>query len=223
MQVTETLSEGLRREFRIVLPAAELDERLTSELSTLKDKVRLNGFRPGKVPLAHLRKVYGKSVMTDVIQNAIMEVERKIVDEHGLRLANPPQRELPEDKDEIARILEAKGDLAFKLAVEVLPSFELADLSDVTVKKPVAAVTDADLDEALNRMAAQNRPFSPKGDGAEAAAGDRVTVDFIGRIDGQEFQGGKGEGIQVELGAGQFIPGFEDQLLGAKAGESREV
>jgi trigger factor len=223
MQVTETLSEGLRREFRIVLPAAELDERLTSELSTLKDKVRLNGFRPGKVPLAHLRKVYGKSVMTDVIQNAIMEVERKIVDEHGLKLANPPQRELPEDKDEIAKILEAKGDLAFKLAVEVLPSFELADLSDVTVKKPVAAVTDADLDEALSRMAAQNRPFSPKGEGAAAATGDRVVVDFVGRVDGQEFQGGKGEGIQVELGAGQFIPGFEDQLLGAKAGESREV
>ncbi|HEX8663127.1 MAG TPA: trigger factor [Beijerinckiaceae bacterium] len=223
MQVTETLSEGLRREFRIVLPAAELDERLTNELSTLKDKVRLNGFRPGKVPLAHLRKVYGKSVMTDVIQNAIMEVEKQIVDERGLRLANPPQRELPEDKDEIAKILEAKGDLAFKLAVEVLPSFELADLSDVTVKKPVAAVTDADLDEALSRMAAQNRPFSDKGEGAEAAAGDRVVVDFVGRIDGQEFQGGKGEGIQVELGAGQFIPGFEDQLLGAKAGEGREV
>src|SRR5215210_7696148 len=116
MQVTEILSQGLRREFQVVLPLAELEERLTTELATLKDKVRLNGFRPGKVPLAHLRKVYGKSVMTDVIQNAIMEVERKIVDERGLRLANPPQRELPEDKDEIARVLEAKGDLAFKLA-----------------------------------------------------------------------------------------------------------
>ena len=132
MQVTETLSEGLKHEFKISVPASDLDAKADAKIVDLKDKVRLNGFRPGKVPLAHLRKVYGKSVMTDVIQNAIMEVERKIVDEHGLRLANPPQRELPEDKDEIAKILEAKGDLAFKLAVEVLPSFELADLSDVT-------------------------------------------------------------------------------------------
>jgi trigger factor len=223
MQVTETLSQGLRREFQVVLPAAELDERLTNELTTLKDKVRLNGFRPGKVPLAHLRKVYGKSVMTDVIQNAIMEVERKIIDERGLKLANAPQRELPENKDEIAKVLEAKGDLAFKLALEVLPNFELADLSDVKVKRPVAAVSDAEIAETIERMAAQNRPFPAKAEGLPAETGDRVVVDFVGRIGGEEFQGGKGEGITVELGAGQFIPGFEEQLVGAKAGESRQV
>jgi trigger factor len=223
MQVTETLSQGLKREFEVVLPLAELEERLTSELSNLKDKVRLNGFRPGKVPVAHLRRVYGKSVMADVVQSAVNEANKKIVDENGLKLAQEPQVRFPESKEEIEQALQAKADLAFKVALEVLPSFELADLSDVTVRKPVAEVTDADLDEALARMAGQNRPFADKGEGAEAATGDRVTVDFVGRIDGQEFKGGKGEGIQVELGAGQFIPGFEDQLAGAKAGESRQV
>ncbi|HEX8166089.1 MAG TPA: trigger factor [Beijerinckiaceae bacterium] len=223
MQVTETLSQGLKREFQVVLPLAELEERLTSELSNLKDKVRLNGFRPGKVPVAHLRKVYGKSVMADVVQNAVNEANKKIVDENGLKLAQEPQVQFPESREEVEQALQAKADFSFKVALEVLPSFELADLSDVTVRKPVAEVDDADLDEALQRMAGQNRPFSDKGEGAEAATGDRVMVDFVGRIDGQEFKGGKGEGIQVELGSGSFIPGFEEQLVGAKAGEAREV
>ena len=110
MQVTETLSQGLKREFQVVLPAAELEERLTSELATLKDKVRLNGFRPGKVPVAHLRKVYGKSVMADVVQNAVNEANRKIVDENGLRLALEPQVRFPENKDEVEQALAAKAD-----------------------------------------------------------------------------------------------------------------
>src|SRR5215210_443316 len=223
MQVTETLSPGLRREFKVVLPAAELEERLTSELATLKVKVRLNGFRPGKVPVAHLRKVYGRSVMADVVQSAVNEANRKIVDENGLKLAQEPKVEFPESKEDVEQALQAKADLAFKVALEVLPSFELADLSDIAVTKPVAEVSDAELDEALQRMADRNRPFSGKAEGEAAATGDRVAVDFVGRIDGQEFEGGKGEGIQVEIGSGSFIPGFEEQLVGAKAGEERKV
>ncbi len=223
MQVTETLSEGLRREFQVVLPAAELEERLTSELAALKDRVRINGFRPGKVPVAHLRRLYGRSVMADVVQNAVTEAERRIVEERGLKLANPPRPEFPEDKEEIAKVLDAKSDLAFKVALEVLPSFELQDLSDVSLTKQVAEVTDAEVQETLERLAAQNRTYSPKGEGAEAASGDRVVVDFVGRIDGEPFQGGTAEGITVELGSGTFIPGFEEQLVGAKAGETRMV
>ncbi len=221
MQVTETLSQGLKREFQVVLPAAELEERLASELSTLKDKVRLNGFRPGKVPVAHLRKVYGRSVMADVVQNAVNEANRKIVDDNGLKLAQEPKVEFPENKEDVEQALQAKADLAFKVALEVLPSFELADLSDVTVTKPVAEVSDAEVEEALQRMADRNRPYAAK-DG-EAAKGDRVVVDFVGRIDGEAFEGGSGEGIQLELGSGSFIPGFEEQLLGASAGETRQV
>ena len=223
MQVTETLSQGLKREFKVVLPATELEERLTSELATLKDRVRINGFRPGKVPVQHLRRLYGRSVMADVVQNAVNEANRKIVDENGLKLALDPQVQFPENKDEVEKAMDAKADLAFTIALEVLPSFELADLSDVSITKKTAAVSDADLQEAIERMARQNRTFASKGEGAEAATGDRVVLDFIGSIDGTPFEGGKGEAIELELGSGSFIPGFEDQLLGAKAGERRDV
>jgi trigger factor len=221
MQVTETLSQGLKREFKVVLPATELEERLNSELSTLKDRVRINGFRPGKVPVGHLRKVYGRSVMADVLQNAVNEANRKIVEDNDLKLAHEPQIQFPESQEEVEKAMEAKGDLAFTVALEVLPVFELADLSDVTVKKPVAEVTDAEITESLERMAKQNRSFETK-EGA-AVDGDRVVVDFVGRIDGTEFEGGKGEDIRVELGSNTFIPGFEDQLLGLKAGDTKLV
>ncbi len=221
MQVTETLSQGLKREFRVVLPKTELEQRLTSELSTLKDRVRLNGFRPGKVPVAHLRRVYGRSVMADVVQNAVNEANRKIVDENNLKLAMEPQIQFPESKDEVEQAMDAKADLAFTVAMEVLPTFELADLSDVTVKRQIAEVADAEVDETLERMAKQNRSFEAK-DGA-SEAGDRVVVDFVGRVDGTEFEGGKGTDVQVELGSNTFIPGFEDQIVGAKAGETRLV
>jgi trigger factor len=221
MQVTETLSQGLKREFKVVLPATELEERLNGELATLKDRVRLNGFRPGKVPMGHLRKVYGRSVMADVLQNAVNEANRKIVEDNSLKLANEPQVQFPENQEEVEKAMDAKGDLAFTVALEVLPVFELADLSDVTVKKPVAEVTDAEITESLERMAKQNRSFETK-EGA-AVDGDRVVVDFVGRIDGTEFEGGKGEDIRVELGSNTFIPGFEDQLLGLKAGDTKLV
>jgi trigger factor len=221
MQVTETLTQGLKREFQVVLPASELEERLSSELTTLKDKVRINGFRPGKVPVAHLRRLYGRSVMADVVQNAVNEANRKIIDENNLKLALEPQVEFPEDKAEVEKAMDAKADLAFKVALEVLPSFEIADLSDVHVKKQVAAVADEEVDQAIERMAQQNRPFTPKEGAGEN--GDRLRIDFVGRIEGEAFEGGSGEGIQLELGSGSFIPGFEEQLLGASAGETRHV
>jgi len=221
MQVTETLSQGLKREFKVVLPATELEQRLYSELDNIKDRVRINGFRPGKVPVAHLRKVYGRSVMSDVFQNAVNEANRKIVEDNGLKLAHEPQIQFPEDKETIEKAMDAKGDLAFTVALEVLPEFELADLSDVSVTKPVVEVSDAEVNESLERMAKQNRSFDTK-EGA-AAEGDRVVVDFVGRIDGTEFEGGNGQDIRVELGSNTFIPGFEEQLIGLKAGDTKLV
>jgi trigger factor len=221
MQVTETLSEGLKREFKVVLPATELEQRLTSELSTLKDRVRINGFRPGKVPVAHLRRVYGRSVMADVVQNAVNEANRKIIEDNSLKLAHEPQVQFPESRDEVEQAMDAKADFAFTVALEVLPTFELADVSDVTVRRPVAAVSDAEINQSLERMARQNVTFGPKE--GPAAAGDRVTVDFVGRIDGTEFEGGKAEDIRVEIGSNSFIPGFEDQLVGVTAGDTKLV
>jgi trigger factor len=223
MQVTETRSEGLQREFRVTLPATELEARLNSELENLKGRVKLNGFRPGKVPMGHLRRLYGRSVMADVVQNAVNEANRKIVEDNNLKLALEPKIELPKDESEVEKALEAKGDLDFTVAVEVLPTFELADLSDVAVTKQVTPITDEELDAALTRMAEQNRSFAAKAEGEPAAEGDRLTVDFVGRVDGEEFQGGTASDIQVVIGAGSFIPGFEEQLVGQKAGESRTI
>ena len=223
MQVTQTRADGLSREFQVVLPATELEERLTSELATLKDRVQLKGFRPGKVPVAHLRRIYGRSVMADVLQNAVNEANRKIVDENGLTLAMEPKVAFPEDKDEMAKAMDAKADLAFTVAVEVLPTFELADHADVSVTKPVAPVSDEQVDTTVERLARQNRTYTLKGEEAGAAEGDRLTIDYVGTIDGQPFEGGRAEDGLIEIGAATFIPGFEEQLVGARAGETRTV
>jgi len=221
MQVTETLSDGLKRAYKVVLPMQDLSQRLEAELNDLKSKVRINGFRPGKVPLAHVRQMYGKQVMGDVLQNAINDANRKIVEDNGLKLAGSPKIDVEGGDEGVQAAIEAKGDLAFTVNVEVLPKFDVGAFDDVTLERLVAKVPDSDVDTALSRMADQTRPFAPK-DGA-AASGDKVTIDFVGKIDGEEFAGGKGEGHDLVLGSGQFIPGFEDQLIGASAGESRVV
>lgn len=223
MNVTETLSQGLKREFQVVLNATDLKSRLDDSLQDLQGKAKINGFRPGKVPVAHLRRLYGRSVMADVVQNAVNEANQKIVADNGLKLAFEPQIRFPENKDEIEAAMEAKGDLAFTVALEVLPKIEIADLSDVSLVKPVAEVPDADVDAALERMASSNRSFSSKGEKAKAATGDRLLISFVGTLEGQPFDGGTGEGIPLDLGSGQFIPGFEEQLEGVKKGEKRTV
>lgn len=223
MQVTETKSEGLKREFQVVLAAAELEDRLTNELAGIKDKVQLKGFRPGKVPVAHLRRVYGRSIMADVVQNAVTEANQKIVEDNKLKLALEPRIEMPEDKAEIEKALDAKADLAFTVALEVMPTFDLVDLSDVSLTKPVATASDEEVETAITRMAEQNRSFEDRPEGEAAQSGDRVVIDFVGRIDGEAFEGGSAEDANLDLGSNTFIPGFEDQLVGAKAGEARAV
>jgi trigger factor len=223
MQVTETLSQGLKREYNIVLSASDLASRLDAQLADLKTKVKINGFRPGKVPVAHLKRVYGRSVMSDVVQDAINSANKQIVDDNGLRLAQEPKIELPTDKDAIEAALEARGDLAFKVALEVLPKFEVGEFSDLTLERPVADVEDSEVETALQRLAQDRRVYSAKPEGAKAENFDRVTVDFVGTIKGEPFEGGASEGIEVVLGSNTFIPGFEEQLLGAVAGERRAV
>ena len=223
MQVTETLSQGLKREYDIFLPASDLAEKLNGQLADLKKKVRINGFRPGKVPVEHLRKVYGKSVMADVVQEAIADANKKIVDDNHLRLAREPKIELPTDQSVIDAALEARGDLNFKVALEVLPVFEIGDFSKVALERLTADVEDADVDAALDRLAEERRAYKDKPEGAKAENHDRVTVDFDGTIKGEPFEGGMGRDIQVVLGSNTFIPGFEEQLLGVAAGDKRTV
>jgi len=223
MQVTETLSEGLKREYDISLPASDLAAKLDGQLAELKQKVRINGFRPGKVPVEHLRKVYGKSVMAEVVQEAIASANKKIVDDNHLRLAREPKVELPSDQAAIEAALEARGDLNFKVALEVLPVFEVGDFSQIPLERLTADVEPADVDATLDRLVGERRTYSDKPTGATAEAHDRVTLDFDGTIDGVPFEGGEGRDIQVALGSNTFLPGFEDQLMGVAAGDKRIV
>ncbi|MBL8589665.1 MAG: trigger factor [Methylobacteriaceae bacterium] len=221
MQVIETLSEGLKREYKVVLPAADLLARLDRELAELSQKVRINGFRPGKVPTAHLKRVYGKSVMADVVQNAVNEANQKIVADNKLRLSQQPDIRLSEDQAEVERAFAAQGDLAFTVALETLPEFEIGSFDDIAIERPVHAAEAAEIDKALDGMADRNRVYTVK-DGP-AAQGDKATIDFVGKIGGEPFEGGTGTDIDVIIGSDTFIPGFEAQLVGLKAGDAKLV
>jgi trigger factor len=223
MQVTETLVEGLKREFQISVPASDLDAKADVRLVELKDKVRLNGFRPGKVPVSHLKKVYGRSVMAETIDQTIRDTNSQIFTERGFRLATEPKITMPTEEKAVDDILTGKSDLTYTVSIEVVPAIQLADFKSFTVEKPVVEVTDADVDEAIKRIADQNRAFAAKGEGATAETGDRVTISFKGTIDGTPFDGGIGENIEVTIGTGQFIPGFEEQLIGIASGETRTL
>jgi trigger factor len=223
MQVTETLTEGLKHEFKISVPASDLDAKAGAKLVDLKDKVRLNGFRPGKVPVSHLKKVYGRSVMAEAIDQTIRDTNTQLFTDRGFRLATEPKITMPTEQKEVEELLAGKSDLTYTVSIEVVPTIQLADFKSFSVEKPVVEVTDSDIDEAIKRIADQSRPYAAKSEGAKAENGDRVTINFTGSIDGVPFDGGTGEGIQVVIGAGQFIPGFEEQLIGIGAGETRTL
>ena len=223
MQVTETLVEGLKHEFQISVPASDLDAKADARLVDLKNKVRLNGFRPGKVPVSHLKKVYGRSVMAETIDQTIRDTNSQIFTERGFRLATEPKITMPTEQKAVEDILTGKSDLTYTVSIEVVPAIQLADFKSFNVEKPVAEVTDADVDEAIKRIADQNRAFAAKGEGVKAETGDRVTISFKGTINGTPFDGGTGENIQVTIGSNSFIPGFEEQLLGIAAGETRTL
>jgi trigger factor len=223
MQVTETLAEGLKHEFQISVPASDLDAKADARLVDLRGKVRINGFRPGKVPVSHLKKVYGRSVMAETVEQTIRDTNSQIFTERGFRLATEPKVTMPTEEKAVEDILSGKSDLTYTVSIEVVPAIQLADFKTFTVEKPVVEVTDTDVEEAIKRIAEQNRTYAAKGEGAKAETGDRVTISFKGTIDGTPFDGGTGENLPVVLGTGQFIPGFEEQLLGIAAGEARTL
>ncbi len=221
MQVTQTIAEGLKREFQVFVPVADLESRLADRLEQIKKTIRLNGFRPGKVPVAHLRRLYGRSVMAEAIEELVRETNEKIITEHGLKLALEPQVKMPESKEELEGVVTGQTDLSYTVALEVVPVIELADFKTIALERPVTPVTKEEVAEAVGRIAEQNRPFSEK-DGP-AATGDRVSVSFTGTVDGEPLDGATGENVQVPIGSESFIPGFEEQLVGAVAGENRTV
>ena len=221
MQVTETLSDGLKRELKITIPATDLDQKLSERLDDLKTKVQIKGFRPGKVPVSHLRKAYGRSVMAEIVQETVTKSSEQALQDRGEKAAMQPNLDMTEDEVEANEILDGKKDLDVTMTYEVMPTFELGEFSDLKVEKPVVEVSDDEVMEQIDRIADQSRPFEEKK--GKAKEGDRVTMSYAGKVDGELFEGGSDENGQLVLGSGQFIPGFEDQLIGTKAGDETVV
>ncbi len=216
MQLTERRSEGLLRVYDVVVPAAELEQRLKAKIAEVQPRVRINGFRPGKVPASHIRKVYGPSMMQDIINETVQSSTRESLDKVNARPASEPTLDL---KSDITKVAAGEADLAFEVSLEVMPEFEPADLKTISITRPVAEVTEAQVDEALGELAKANKTFDDK-DGA-AVDGDAVVLDFVGKIDGEAFEGGAMNDATVVIGSKQFIPGFEEELVGVKAGDEK--
>ncbi|PLX39357.1 MAG: trigger factor [Hyphomicrobiales bacterium] len=221
MQVNETLNEGLKRELEITVPATDMDARQAAYLNEIKDTIRLPGFRPGKVPMGHLKKVYGQKAMAEIVDQVVNETVRSAVEERGEKPALQPNVDVPNEV--LEAILNGGVDLKFTMAYEVLPEFEIGDMSSIEVERPVADITDEEVDAQINRIAEGNRPYEAKDAKAKAADGDRLSLSYLGKLDGEPFEGGADEDAQLVLGSGQFIPGFEEQLIGVKAGDEKTI
>lgn len=223
MQVTETLSQGLKREYQVVVPASELDAKVNARLDELKDRVRINGFRPGKVPVTHLKRMYGRSAMAEVIEATVRDANNQIVSERGYKLAADPKVTMPTDEGAIEQLIAGKSDLNYTMALEIVPPITLGDFKTIKLTKLSADVAETEVDEGIARIVDQNKPYTVRPEGEKAAKDDRVTISYTGTIDGQPFEGGSGDDAAVLIGSNTFIPGFEDQLIGIAAGETRTL
>ena len=215
MQVTETKSEGLSREFKVALPANEIEEKISHRLKELARTAQMPGFRPGKVPVSVLRKKYGPSVLGEVLERAVNDSSQQALAEKGLRPAMQPQIEITSFED--------GGDLEYTIGVELLPEIKPVDFSKIKLERLIPKTDDAAMENTLADIAADQGDSAVIMDDRETKTGDVLVIDFLGRIGGEEFAGGKAEGYELTLGSGTFIPGFEEQLIGVKVGDKIEV
>lgn len=222
MQITETNTDGLKREIKVVLGASELSERCDQRLDEMKDQVQLKGFRKGKVPKPHLKKLFGRQVMAEVLQQAVEESSRKALTERNERPAAQPTIDLPQDEGEIEGVIAGNADLAYSMSYEVIPPIEVVDFATIELEKLVTDVEDAAIDEAVSDLAKRNVAYEPQ-EGHEAAEGDKLKIDFVGKLGDEEFEGGTAQDVELVIGQSNFIPGFEEGLKGAKTGEERTV
>ncbi len=215
LQVKETKSEGLRREYKIAVPATEIEARIGDRLGAIARTAHLPGFRPGKAPLAVLKKKYGEAVRGEVLERALNDTTRQAMADRGIRPATQPSVE-------VTAFSEGQ-DLEYTLALDVMPEIKPMDFSTIALERLVVAVDEAHVTEALTRLAGSRKTTQPAPMGHAAAKGDVAVIDFVGRVGGEEFPGGKADGYSLELGSDSFIPGFEDQLIGVKAGAERTI
>lgn len=213
MQITETSADGLKREYKVVISASDIDEKTNRRLQEVGRSLKVPGFRPGKVPMSVVKQRYGQSVMGEVLEQAVADSSRQALMEQGLRPALQP-------KIEVTQFDEGK-DLEYTMAVELLPDVDPGDLAGIELERPVAEVTDQQVQETLDRLAQSRAQYETVDRAAEK--GDAVVIDFDGSVDGERRDGMKGEGHQLVLGSGSFVDTFEDQLVGTKAGDHRTV
>ncbi|MEQ1491196.1 MAG: trigger factor [Terricaulis sp.] len=216
MPLTESRSEGLLRVYDVVVPAAELQQKLNAKIAEVQPRVRINGFRPGKVPVSHIRKVYGPGMMQDIINEAVQSSTKEGL--ANIRAASEPALDL---KSDMNKVMAGGEDLKFELSLEVMPDFEPADLNSLKITRPTAAVSDEQVNDALSELAKAQRGFEEKS--GAAVDGDQLVIDFLGRIDGEAFDGGAANDAEDTIGANRFSPGFAEQLVGAKAGDDRTL
>jgi trigger factor len=221
MQVIETLAEGLKREIKVVIPAKDMEAQMNERLEDAKGRVRINGFRPGKVPFAHLKKMYGKSIMAELVNEIIRDRPSAILSERGEKSATQPEIAMTEDQAEAEKILAAEADFEFTLSYEVIPAIELKDASGIAVTREVVEIDAQEVDDQILKIAESARTYESKK--GKAADGDRVTIDYLGKVDDVAFDGGKDEDAELVIGSNRFIPGFEEQLVGLKAGDEKVI
>jgi trigger factor len=221
MQIVEKSGDGLSRVFGVTVPVSELNAALDARIAEITPTLNIKGFRPGKVPTAHVRRLYGKALMSEVVEKTLNETTQKVLEENKLRPAADPALKPEGDMD---AVIEGKADLAYEIAVDVMPDFEPVDVTTLSLKRPVYEPTDKEVDDAVGELAKQNRTYETKtGKAVKAKDGDQVVIDFLGKLDSVAFDGGAAEDAELVLGSGQFIPGFEEQLVGAKPGDEVEV
>ena len=220
MDIKEIKAEGLSRTYSVRVPKEDLNKRLDAKIKEIQPEVSLKGFRPGKVPSAHIRKMFGQSLMKDIVEETLNETSQKAINDNKLRPAGNPQIDLRANGEDVTK---GTADLEYQMTVESIPEFELDDISKMKFERLTAEVDDKELDERLAQLAEGRKTYKKKAKTAKAKEGDAVLIDFVGKIDGEPFEGGSMEGHQLVLGSNSFIPGFEDQLVGVKAGDEKNV
>lgn len=217
MQVTETQKDGLKRGYTITVTAEELDAKVDEKIAEAKPEVEMKGFRKGKVPHALLKKQFGKKVLGDAMQESVDAAMREHFEASGDRPAQQPSVQMANEN------WQEGEDVVVSLSYEALPDIPELDLSGITLERLKVNPDDAAVDEALGKLAEGTQNFEDRDEGAAAEDGDQVTIDFVGKLEGEPFEGGAAEDFALTLGSGQFIPGFEEQLVGAKVGEEKEL
>ncbi|HEY7807497.1 MAG TPA: trigger factor [Croceibacterium sp.] len=216
MQIVETTNEGLKRAYSVKIPAKDIEARIDAEVKKVAPQVRMPGFRPGKVPANLIKKMHGEALHSDAFNIAVQESVDSLMREKQLRPALQPKVDLGEG-------YERGKDAELTVELEVLPEIEAPSVEGLTLERLTVAVTDAEVDDALAKLAGNQKSYKDGPKTRKAADGDQLIIDFVGRVGGEEFEGGKAEGAPLVLGSGQFIPGFEDQLGGVKAGDTKTI